>query len=445
MRSRATLRRSAAREGYDREILRLALPTLGSLLAEPLYILADTAVVGHLGTEELGGLAVAGSLLVAGYSLFIFLAYGTTSSVARLVGAGETDAAVREGAQGIWLAAVIGLATSAAGWLLAEVLVGAMGAEGEVRSHALTYLRISLLGMPALLVVLAGTGYLRGMQDTRTPLIVTVAASAANLVLELVLIYGFGFGIAASAASTVAVQIIAAAVFVWILRRDARRAGVSLAPAAAAVASLAALGAGLFVRTASLRGAILASTAVATRIGTVELGAHQIAFEIWNLLALCLDAIAIAGQAMIGRLLGSGAAAEARAVGRRMIEWGIVAGAIIGVPILVVRHLLPPLFTDDAEVIRLTAFLLLFVSVLQPLNGLVFVLDGILIGAGDARFLAWAMALAALVLFAGLTVVSSTEAGMGAVWSSIGVFMLARAIGLSLRFKTSAWQRVGAR
>ncbi|MFN2388578.1 MAG: MATE family efflux transporter [Actinomycetota bacterium] len=433
------------RRSYDREILRLGLPTLASLIAEPLYILVDTAVVGHLGTPELGGLAVAGALLVAGYSLFIFLAYGTTSSVARLVGAGETRQAVREGAQGLWLSALIGVSIAAVGLVLAEILVGAMGAEGEVRQHALVYLRISLIGVPALLITLAGTGYLRGMQNTRTPLVVTIAASLANLILELVLIYGFGFGIGASAAATVVVQIAAAVAYGAILRRDARNAEVALRPDPRMLRALGAVGFNLFVRTASLRAALLGATAVATRIGTSELAAHQIAFEIWNLLALCLDAIAIAGQAMIGRLLGAGAATEARHAARRMIGWGIAGGAVLGVVLVVVRNLLPPVFTGDAEVARLTAFLLVLVAVQQPLAGLAFVLDGILIGADDTRFLAWAMALAAFVLLGGLALVLELNAGIGALWTAVAAFMLTRAIALSLRFRSPAWQRVGSR
>ena len=195
---------------YDREILRLAVPAFFTLVAEPLYVLADTAVVGHLGTPQLGGLAIASSILLIGYSLFIFLAYGTTAAVARLIGAGDHARAAQQAVQSLWLALIAGLVSSAVMAALAEPLVRLLGGEGAVAANALIYLRISLLGFPALLVTLAGTGYLRGLQDTRTPLVVTIGSAILNLVLEVVLIFGLGFGIVASAWATVVAQTVSA-------------------------------------------------------------------------------------------------------------------------------------------------------------------------------------------------------------------------------------------
>ena len=428
----------------DREILRLAVPALGALVAEPLYILADTAVVGRLGTPELGGLAIASTIILTGYGLFIFLAYGTTASVARLIGAGDERQAAHEAVQGMWLALLIGVALAAAGLVLAGPLVGAMGASAVVRPHALTYLRISLLGVPALLLTLAGTGYFRGLQNTTTPLIVVVVANAANLAIELVLIFGFGFGIAGSAWATVVAQVGSAGAYVFWVAGDVRARDVSVRPDWPAIRRLAVVGRDLFVRTISLRLALTFATAAAARIGTVDLAAHQVAFELWNFLALVLDSIAIAGQAIIGRLLGAGVAGEARAAGRRMVGWGVGAGIVFAAVIALTRPLLPHIFTNDADVIALAGFLLWFVAALQPVNGAVFVLDGVLIGAGDMRYLAWAMFVSALVFLPALGAVLAFGAGIGWLWAAIGLLMVARLVTLGARFAGAAWVVVGA-
>ena len=407
--------------------------------------MTDTAVVGHLGTPELGGLAIAATLLVTGYTLFIFLAYGTTGSVARLIGAGSHERAVNEGVQAMWLAVGIGLGLGVLGAIFAEPLVELMGAEGEVRVHALTYFRISLFGLPALLIALTGTGYLRGLQDTRTPLLVMVGTTVLNLILELVLIFGFGFGIGASALATVVAQSLGAVVYVWFVARGASLTRISIRPDPKAIRSLLYVVLHLFLRTISLRGVLLASTAVAARIGTHELAANQVTLEIWNFLAFALDSIAIAGQAITGRLLGAGLGEEARAAGRRMIELGIVFGVILGVLIASARWLIAPIFSSDSEVVRLTAHLLLFAALFQPIAAIAFVLDGVLIGAGDQRYLAWAMFGAALVFVIGAMIVVLMGLGVGALWVAIGAFMSARAGSLLLRFSTPHWQVLGER
>ncbi len=428
----------------DREILRLALPALGALAAEPLYVLADTAVVARMGTPQLGGLAIASTLLLTGSALFVFLAYGTTASVARLLGAGRDRAAAHEGVQGLWLAALLGTAVAVVTAIAAPALVDVMGAAGEVRGHALVYLRISLIGLPALLVTFAGTGYLRGLQDTRTPLVVTVVAVAANLALELVLVYGLDQGIGASAASTVVAQGGAAAVYVTRVTRDVRTRRVGVGPDPAALRRLARVGWDLFVRTAALRLSLTLGTAVAARSGTAALGAHQIAFELWSFLALVLDAVAIAGQALVGRLLGAGDADGARAAGRRMLWWGLGAGAVAGVVIAALRGVLPRLFTDDAAVVAVCATLLVVVAALQPVNALVFVLDGVLIGAGDLHFLARAMVLAAAVFVPAALAVLALDLGVVWLWGAIGLLMAARLAALGARFAGPAWQVTGA-
>jgi putative MATE family efflux protein len=429
---------------HDREILRLAVPALGALVAEPLYRLADTAVVGRLGTPELGGLAIAVTALATAYAVFIFLAYGTTAAVSRLLGAGDERQAAHQAVQGLWLAVGIGVVLGLVGLVLAEPLVELLGATGAVKVNALVYLRISLIGLPGTLIVLAGTGYLRGLQDTVFPLRVAVLTATLNLVVEVVLIFGLDQGIGASALSTVLAEWTAAAIYIRRITGAVRVHDVALRPDQRALRSLAVVGRDLLIRTAALRVSLTLATAVAARIGQADLAAHQIAFEIWSFLALVLDALAIAGQAMIGRLLGAGEADTARAAGRRMIEMGVIGGVVVGGAIIALRTVLPDLFTNDAAVASLTAFLLIWVGALQPINAVVFVLDGVLIGAGDMRFLAWAMVGAALIFVPVVLLVPVFDLGIGWVWGAIAVLMVSRMIALSARFHGTTWQKTGA-
>jgi putative MATE family efflux protein len=428
---------------HDREIARLAVPAFGALIAEPLYVLTDTAVVGHLGTPELGGLAVASSVLLTLYAVFIFLAYGTTAAVSRLLGAGDEPGAAHQAVQSMWLAVSIGVVVAVLGLALSDPLVGWMGAEGAVRANALVYLRISLLGVPAMLLVLAGTGYLRGLQDTRTPLVIAVGTAVSNLVVEVVLIYGFGQGIGASALATVLAQTGGAAIYVQRVARAARAHGTSLVPHPASLVDLARVGRDLIIRTAALRATLVLATAVAARLGTVDVAAHQVAFEIWSFLALTLDAVAIAGQAMVGRALGAGDGDLARSAARRMIEWSVTIGVVLGGATAAVHGLLPRVFTSDADVVALAGFLLLWVAALQPVNAVAFVLDGILIGAGDMRFLAWAMVGAAAVFVPAALTVLSLGLGIGWLWAALGLLMVTRAATLSARFASHRWVVLG--
>ncbi len=442
---RTPLRLPPARSPLDREIARLAIPAFGALIAEPLYVLTDTAVVGHLGTPQLGGLAVASSVLLTLYAVFIFLAYGTTAAVSRLLGAGDEREAAHQAVQSMWLALFIGVGVTVIGLGLSGPLVGLMGAEGAVRTNALVYLRISLVGVPAMLLVLAGAGYLRGLQDTRTPLLVAIGTAVANLVIEVALIYGLNQGIGASALATVLAQAAGAAVYIRRVGSAARRHGADLAPHPASLAALARVGGDLLVRTAALRAALVVAVAVAARLGSTDVAAHQIAFETWNFLALGLDAIAIAAQAMVGRALGAGEGGGARDAGRRMIEWGVALGAVVGVLVAALRIVLPQLFTDDAEVLALASFLLVWVAALQPVNAVAFVLDGVLIGAGDMRFLAWAMIVAAAVFIPAALAVLALDAGIGWLWASLGLLMATRASTLLARFASGRWIVLGAR
>jgi putative MATE family efflux protein len=432
------------RHPQDREILRLALPAFGALVAEPLFLLADSAIVGHLGTPELAGLGIAGTILATAVSLCIFLAYGTTAAVARRVGAGDLRAALAQGVDGLWLGAALGTVLAVAGLVAAEPRVAAFGPGAETAGHALTYLRVSLAGLPPMLVVLAATGVLRGMQDTRTPLVVAATGAAANVGLNVLLVYGAGLGVAGSALGTVIAQTGMAGAFLAVVGRGARRHRAPLRPDLPGIRAAAGAGVPLIVRTATLRAALVAMTYVATSVGTVAVAAHQVAFTIWLFLSLALDAVAIAGQAIVGRCLGAGDVAAARAATRRMIEWGVAAGVVLAVVVIVLRAAYVPLFTPDADVRALLASVLVVGAVFQPVAGVVFALDGILIGAGDGRYLAWA-GVATLVVFLPLAgLVLAADAGLVALWWAFNGFLLARLLTLVLRWRGDAWLVTGS-
>ncbi|MER5930217.1 MATE family efflux transporter [Streptomyces sp. NPDC002054] len=429
---------------HDREILGLAVPAFGSLVAEPLFVMADSAIVGHLGTPQLAGLGVAAALLTTGVSVFVFLAYATTAAVARRVGAGDLQAAIRQGMDGIWLALILGALVVVALLASASWLVSAFGASDTAAPYALTYLKISALGLPAMLMVLAATGVLRGLQDTRTPLYVAVGGFAANTVLNLALVYGAGLGIAGSAWGTVLAQWAMAAVYLVVVVRGARRHGASLRPDPAGIRACAQASAPLLVRTLSLRAALMLATAVAARLGDTDIAAHQILIALWSLLAFSLDAIAIAGQSIIGRYLGAGDTEGARAVGRRMVQWGLGAGAVLGLLVIVTRPLFIPLFTSDPAVEAALLPALLVLAVSQPIAGIVFVLDGVLIGAGDGPYLAKAMLVTLAVFAPAALLVPALGGGLTMLWCAITLMMLVRMVTLQLRARSGLWLVTGA-
>jgi putative MATE family efflux protein len=430
---------------HDREILALAVPAFGALVAEPLFLLADSAMVGHLGTPQLAGVGVAGALLSTVTGVFVFLAYATTAAVARSVGARDLASAVRQGIDGMWLALLLGAALVAVVVPAAPALVEAFGASATAAPHAVTYLRVSAVGIPPMLLVLAATGVLRGLQDTRTPLYVAIGGFGANIVLNALLMYGLDLGVAGSAWGTVLAQLGMAAVYVTVVVRGARRHGARLAPSPAGVLAGARAGVPLLVRTLSLRGVLLVATAVAARLGDADVAAHQIAFTLWTLLAFALDAIAIAGQAIIGRHLGAGDAAGARAVCRRMVWWGAVSGAVLGLLAALAGPLVMPLFTGDGEVRDRLLPVLLVVAVTQPVAGVVFVLDGVLMGAGDGPYLAWAMLLTLAVFTPAALLVPVLDGGVVALWWTIaGLMMGTRLLTLAARARSGRWAVTGA-
>jgi len=445
--------RSAGGSAQGREVLRLAVPAFLALVAEPLFLLADSAIIGHLGTAQLAGLGVASATLITAANIFVFLAYGTTSIVARQVGAGSERGALAAGVDGTWLAVGLGAATAVAVGLGAEPLCRLFGASEAALSYAATYLRISALGIPAMLVALAATGVLRGLQDTRTPLVASVLGFTSNIVLNLVLVYGLGWGIAGSAWGTVLAQTGMAAGLVTVLVRHARRAGATLHPHPGRVLRAAVSGIPLLVRTLALRAVLLLTTWVAAGLGDVPLAAYQVSATVWSFLAFALDALAIAAQALTGRALGAGDVEGARSATALMVRWGLWGGAALGVVVLAVHRVLPALFTQDPAVRSALAAALVVVALGQPLSGYVFVVDGVLIGAGDGRWLARAMA-ATFVLYAPLAIAVHVSAdrllvhgaswAVAVLWCAFTVFMAIRGLFFHRRVRGDGWAVTGA-
>jgi putative MATE family efflux protein len=435
---------SRSRE-HDREILRLAVPAFLALVAEPLFLLADSAIVGHLGTTQLAGLSIAGAVLSTLISVCIFLAYGTTASVARRIGAGDVRGALTQGIDGVWLAVAIGVVTTALGVPLTSWLVGLFDAGARVADEAESYLRIGLFGAVPLLVMLATTGILRGLQDTRTPLVVAVGGNLANVVLNLWLVYGLDLGISGSALGTVIAQTASAVVLLAVVIRAARQHGASLQPSFVGIRGAGSAGVPLLLRTVTLRASLLVMTYGATTLGDTDLAAMQIAMTVWTFLAFALDAIAIAGQAITGRYLGAGDRDGTRAITGRMLQWGVVSGIATGVLLAASSPLLGPLFTSDHHVHDLLVPVLLVAAVAQPLAGVVFVLDGVLIGAGDGRYLAW-VGLVVLVVFAPAAWLAVAVGGtLVWLWIAFAVtFMGGRGVVLLARAAGDAWMRLGA-
>ena len=427
------------RSKYDREILLLALPALGALASEPLYVLIDTAIVGHLGTSQLASLAIAATVLSTAFTIFNFLTYGTTAQVARLHGAGRNHDATALGSQALWLGLGVGLVLLVLIEAFARPIVDLMGGEGEVADGAVLYLRISALGAPLFILAAAAQGFLRGMGDLRTPLLILVAAQSLNVVLELLFVYGFGWGLAGSAWGTVLAQVGMAGAFVVVQYR----AGFER-PHPDKMRPLMRIGSEIAVRTTALTGSFLVGSAVLARIGAASLGAHQIAFQLWVFLALILDAIAIAGQVMVGRMLGASDAEGARAAAVRMIGWSVAIGALFGAVLLALGDFVPELFTDDPAVIAKADEIWPLFALMMPFNGAVFALDGILIGAGDTRFLMWGMLAAAVVYIPIVLLTLDRGWGIKGVWWGLVALIGVRLATCAGRFASSRWALTGA-
>ncbi len=428
------------RSAYDREILRLALPALGALAAEPLYVLVDTAVVGHLGRSQLAALGVAATVFSA-LAMFNFLQYGTTAQTARAAGAGEDETAASLGGQTLWLSLGFGVVLAATIASFASPIVHLVGAHGATADYAVTYVRIVAVGVPSAFLALGGQGFLRGISDLRTPLVFLVAGNVANVVLEVLFVYGFDWNIRGSAWGTAIAQTGMGVGIAWAILRRVGWAHIAFRWDLAR--RLLSIGKFIFARTLALMSSFIFAGAVVARLGDAPLAAHQVAFQMWIFLALVLDAIAIAGQIIVGRELGAGRAEAAYEASARMIWLAVAMGAVFTVALFALRSVLPHIFTGDKAVLAQCALLWPLFALMQPLNGAVFALDGILIGASDGRFLAVSMA-AAFVACGTVLLVSLHEAwGVRGVWSALLLLIVVRLATLGARFKRRRWLVTG--
>lgn len=424
----------------DKDILRLALPALGALIAEPIFLLSDTAMVGHLGAGALGSLAIASTILQTVLGLMVFLAYATTPRVAKRMGAGDRSRAITAGFDGIWLALCTSVVLVAIGLPLLKPVIAAFGPDAETAAGAHAYLAVSWWGLPFMLTVVAATGLLRGLQDTKTPLIVAAAGCVANIGLNALFIYGLDMGVAGSALGTVIAQAGMCTVYLTISIRAAHRLHASVRPDWSGVFTSAKTSGWLLVRNASLRAALIVLVVIATSLGTTELAAIQVAQSIFFALALALDSLAIAGQALIGLQLGARNSEAVAAINRRLCLWGIVFGIVVGVILLAGSGIIPRGFSSDPDVIMVLTGLLPILALSMPIAGYVFVLDGVLMGAEDARYLALAQLTAvggyALLLF---PIVSIWPGAVG-LWAAFSIgFVGLRAVTLGWRVRNRDW------
>lgn len=432
-----------------RQVLSLAVPALGALVVEPLFLLADTAIIGRLGTEPLAGAALGTTVMQTVVGLMIFLAYSTTPAVARFLGAGKMAKALAAGRDGLWLALMLGAGLALAGAAFGPELLTGMGADGDVHGYAWEYLLWSLPGLPAMLLVFAAVGTLRGLQDTRTPLVVAAVGFIGNAVLNLILVHPLGLGVAGAALGTSIAQWGMALAYLVMIAPRLRAHAVALAPDPVGLRSSFAVGGWMFLRTLALRAAILATVLVATDLGPEVLAAHQVAFVVFSTMAFALDALAIAAQALIGRELGAERKEEARRMTRLMILWSLGFGVVTGAVVAVAAPWAPALFTPDPHVAAGITTALFVLAAAQPLAGYVFILDGVLMGAGDVAYLAVA-GLVNLAIYLPVLWWAAQQDHQGAeailrLWLAFAVvFMGARALTLGLRTRTDRWMRLGA-
>jgi putative MATE family efflux protein len=424
-----------------RKVAALALPALVVLGAEPLYVLVDTAVVGHLGRTPLAALAVGGNMLSVAAWLGGVLAYGTTGRAARRYGAGDRAGAVAEGVQASWLAFAIGLLIAVGAQLLAGPIARTLAGENpDVAAAAAHWLRIAALGAPGLLLATAGNGWLRGVQDTRRPMYYVLGANLLSAVLCPVLVYGFGLGLIGSAIANAIAQTLSGVLFVWALVTER----VSLRPHPTVLRRQLVLGRDLLLRGAAFQACFLSAAAVAARFGSAALAAHQIALQLWFFCALALDAVAIAAQSLVGAHLGAGEAAEAKSLARRITMIGLASGAAFAAVIGGGAGLLPKLFSGDPQVYAQAMRAWPWFAGMQPLAGVVFALDGVLIGAGDVRYMRDLTIVATLGGFLpAIWLAYWLQLGLGGVWAGLMLFIVIRLVALLARIRSGRWAVVG--
>jgi putative MATE family efflux protein len=424
-----------------RRILSLAVPALGVLAAEPLYLLVDTAVVGHLGALPLAGLSVAAIVLAQVSTALTFLSYGTTARAARLHGAGRREEAVAEGVQATWLAVIVGTALVIAGQLLARPIADALSGSQEVADTAVGWLRIALFGIPMILTTMAGNGWMRGVQDTARPLRYVLAGNGISAIACPVLVHVLHWGLAGSAIANVVAQVISATLFIRALM--AERVSLRLEPRK--IRAQLVLGRDLVLRTAAFQACNLSATAVAAHTSTATVGAHQVLLQLWFFLALMMDAVAIAAQSLIGEALGAHDEPKARALAWQVTGYGLASGVVLGAVFAALTGVLPGVFTRDSVVLSEIPHGWWLFIVLLPVGGVVFALDGVLVGAGDAVFMRNSTLLAAVAGFLPVVWASSLFGwGLAGIWAAYNVMLLIRLVAVLSRTRSGRWAVVGA-
>ncbi|MCO8271015.1 MATE family efflux transporter [Actinoplanes sp. TRM 88003] len=424
-----------------KRIAQLALPALVVLAAEPLYVLVDTAVVGHLGSVPLAAVAVGGTIMSVAAWLGTLMAYGTTGRAARRFGAGDRAAAVAEGVQASWLAFAVGVLLALLAQPFADPLAQALSGDPAVADAAATWLRVAALGAPGLLLAAAGNGWMRGVQDTRRPLFYVLGANVLSAILCPVLVYPVGWGLTGSAVANVVAQSVSGGFFLYALIRETKH----LRPHLGVIGQQLSLGRDLLIRGAAFQACFLSATAVASRFGVESVGAHQIALQLWFFSALALDAVAIAAQSLVGAALGGSNAAEARAVARKVTLSGGLAGVVFALLAAAGSSHIPGWFTPDAEVHDQAAVIWPWFIGLMPFAGVVYALDGVLIGAGDVKFLRNITLAAALLGFLpAIWIAYFFDLGLGGVWAGLALLILIRFVTTVWRWRSDRWAVVGA-
>lgn len=426
-------------------ILRIAVPTLGVLVAEPVYLLFDMAVVGRLGALTLAGLAVGGLILGLVSTQLTFLSYGTTARAARRYGAGDARGAVEEGVQASWLAIGVGLAIVAVVEVFAGPITHAVAGSADIADQALRWVRIATFGVPLILLANAGNGWMRGVQQPRRPLIYVIGGFTVSGVLCLLLVHGLlgapRLGLAGSAVANLTGQLVAGALFVSALVRQR----VPLLPQPSVMRDQLRLGRDLILRSFAFQACFVSAGAVAARFGAASVAAHQLVLQLWNFLGLTLDSLAIAAQTLVGAALGAGDAAGARRLARRITVWSTVFALVLAVLFAAGGTLIPKLFTGDPQVLERVHVVWWFFVPLIPIAGVVFALDGVLLGAGDAPYLRTTTMAAGLLGFLPVIWLSLVCGwGVAGIWAGLTTFIVARLFAVGWRALSGRWARVGA-
>ncbi|MBE1546654.1 putative MATE family efflux protein [Mycobacterium sp. OAS707] len=429
-----------------RRIAALAFPALGVLAAEPIYLLFDIAIVGRLGALALAGLAIGGLILSTLSSQMTFLSYGTTARSARFFGAGDRAAAVGEGVQATWLALGLGVVIVVVVEAAAVPLVSALAAGGGIADAALPWVRIAIVGVPAILVSAAGNGWMRGVQDTTRPLRYVVGGFAVSAVLCPLLVYGWlgmpRMELAGSAVANLVGQWVAAAFFLRSLL--AERVPLRVHPAV--LRAQVVMGRDLVLRTVAFQACFVSAGAVAARFGAAAVAAHQVVLQLWNFLALVLDSLAIAAQSLVGAALGAGQLAHAKSVAWRVTIFSTLASGVLAVVFAVGASVFPSVFTDDRSVLDAIGVPWWFMVAQLPIAGIVFALDGVLLGAGDAKFMRNATLISALFGFLPLIWLSLAFGwGLLGIWSGLSTFMVLRLVFVGWRAFSGHWLVPGTR